>query len=162
MGYRIFDNEKSSISYKLKENDKKWNYDMALGVATRGVNEEINKYYFIFTNDYAVNRLLSSKNILSLNFHYVLRQGDIYDPYYDSKYYHYFGLAVGHELLIRKVSVVTQLGAYVYDTHLNQHYWYARLGMKYFITRNTFVMATLTNRKQSADYLQCAVGYRFK
>ncbi|MCX6231602.1 MAG: acyloxyacyl hydrolase [Bacteroidetes bacterium] len=162
LGYNIYDNQKPINSCKLTPEDKKWAYDFAVGVATRGVNEYIDKYYFIVNSDFSINRFLSRKNIMSLNFHYVLRQGDIYDNYYDTKYYNYFGLALGHELLIRNLSVLTQLGAYLYDTHLNQHYWYAHLGIRYYFTKNIFGMITLSNRKQSADYLQYAVGYRFK
>lgn len=141
--------------------EKKWANDIALGFATRNVNEELNKYYKIFTADYALNRFLNRKNILSFNLHYVLRQGEINDKIYSTTYNSYFGLAVGHELLIRKLAVLTQLGNYLYDTNLNENYWYARLGIRYYFTPKIFGMITLTNRKQSADYLQYALGYRF-
>jgi len=163
IGYKIFEEKTPQVMFPTKINtEKKWAHDIQIGIATRGVNEELNKYYFIFTSDYALNRFLSRKNIISLNFHYVLRQGDIYDKYYDSKYYNYFGLALGHELLIKRLSVITQLGVYVFDSNLNQHFWYARLGIRYYFTKNFYGMATLTNRKQSADYLQYSIGYRFK
>jgi len=161
-GYRIFDDNKPQPINKTINTEKKWAHDFAIGIATRGVNEELNKYYFIFTSDYALNRFLSRKNILSLNFHYVLRQGEIYDAKYSSTYNSYYGLALGHELLIHKLSLLTQLGTYFYDTNLNQHYWYARLGFRYYFTKNFYGMATLTNRKQSADYIQYAIGYRLR
>ncbi|MFZ4400456.1 MAG: acyloxyacyl hydrolase [Bacteroidales bacterium] len=162
IGYRIFDDKSPALSIKNNQPVKKWAYDFAVGIATRGVNEELNKYYLIFTNDYALNRFLNKKNILSVNFHYVLRQGEIYDNYYSTTYNSYFGIALGHELLIRKLALITQLGSYFYDTNLNQHYWYARLGIRYYFTKNLYGMATLTNRKQSADYLQYAIGFRLK
>lgn len=159
-GYRIFNEEDLNHKHIDITSDKKWAHDFSIGGATRNVNEELNKYYLILTTDYAINRFLNRKNIISLNMHYVLRQGEINDDYYSTTYNSYYGLALGHELLIRKISVITQLGNYLYDTNLNKHYWYARLGVRYYFTPNLFVMANLTNRKQSADYLQYAIGVR--
>jgi hypothetical protein len=160
-GYRIFEENKTTVFSKINTTEKKWANDFTLGFATRGVNEELNKYYLILTADYALNRFLSRKNILSLNLNYVLRQGEINDEFYATTYNSYYGLALGHELLIRKLSLITQLGNYFYDTNLNKQYWYARLGIRYYFTTNIYGMATLTNRKQAADYLQYAIGYRF-
>ncbi len=162
IGYRIFDDINSQQKNKVENNKKKWAHDFEIGVATRDVNEEIDKYYFILTGDYALNRFLSRKNIISLNVHYVLRQGEINDEYYSISYNSYYGLALGHELLIKKLSLITQLGNYLYDTNLNKHYWYARLGLRYYFTKDIYGMATLTNRKQSADYIQYAIGYRLR
>ena len=162
IGYRIFEENYHTIAINTNIPKKKWTYDFTIGIATRGVNEELNKYYLILTNDFAINHFLNQKNILSLNLHYVLRQGEIYDSYYSTTYNSYYGLALGHELLIRRLSVITQLGSYFYDTNLNKHYWYARLGIRYYFTSNIYGMMTLTNRKQSADYLQYAIGYRLK
>ena len=162
VGYRIFD-DKNTLPINIPTSiEKKWAHDFTFGVATRNANEMLNKYYFILTTDYALNRFLSKKNILSLNLHYVLRQGEIDDKFYSTTYNSYYGLALGHELVVRKLSVITQLGSYFYDTHFNQHYWYARLGIRYYFSKSIYGMMTLTNRKQSADYLQYAIGYRFR
>jgi len=160
IGYHIFDENKQKKEILIS--DKKWANDFSIGIATRNTNEELNKYYLILTGDYALNRFLNPKNILSLNLHYVIRQGEINDALYSTTYNSYYGIALGHELLIRKLSIITQLGNYLYDTNLNQRYWYARLGLRYYFTNNIFGMLTLTNRKQSADYIQCAIGYRLR
>ena len=160
LNYRFNKNTHFDNVFAKNELSKKWAHDFSVGGATRNVNEELNKYYLIMTADYGLNRFLNRKNIISLNFHYVLRQGEINDDFYLSTYNSYYGLAFGHELLIRKLSLITQLGNYLYDTNLNKNYWYARLGIRYYFTPTLFGMLTLTNRKQSADYLQYALGVR--
>lgn len=160
LNYRFNNYTHFDKMFAKTELSRKWAHDIAFGFATRNVNEELNKYYLILTTDYSLNRFLNRKNIISLNAHYVMRQGDIYDKSYSNTYYNYFGLALGHELLIRKLAVITQLGYYLFDTNLNAHYWYAHLGIRYYFTPGLFGMITLANRKQSADYLQYSIGVR--
>lgn len=161
LGYRIFTDDYKMRKFIDIKSEMKWAHDISIGAATRNVNEVLDKYYVILTTDYAINRFINRKNLISLNFHYVLRQGEINDESYSTTYNSYYGFALGHELLIRKLSLITQLGNYLYDTNLNKNYWYARLGVRYYFTGHVFGMITLTNRKQSADYLQYALGYRF-
>ncbi len=162
IGYRIFDDNIPLSNKNNIDTEKKWAHDFTLGIATRNVNEELNKYYLILAGDYALNLFLNRKNILSLNLHYVLRQGEVNDKYFTSNYNSYYGLALGHELQLRKLSVITQLGKYIYDTRLNQHFLYARLGLRYYVTKSIYGMITLTNRNASADYVQYAIGYRLR
>ena len=160
LGYKIFSKHTKSID-TTKANPH-WEKNISVGYATRNSNEHINKYYHIFSTDFEIKRLLNSKNAISFGFDYVLRQGDTYDVNFDKTFYHYFGFSIGHELFIDKVSLISQVGIYTYDTRKNNHYTYAHLGVRYYLKPNLYTSLILANRKNIADFLQISVGYKLK
>jgi len=158
-GYKIFTQQQPNENLKIIPF---WEKNISIGYATRNCNENIDKYYQIYTLDFELNHHFNRKNAISFNLNYLLRQGEILDKTFNKTYNSYYGLAIGHELFIKKLSLISQLGAYVYDTNQNLHNWYARLGVRYYFLPNFYSSILLTNRKQSADLLQLSFGYSFK
>ena len=159
-GYKIFSQEQQPI-VNLKINPF-WEKNISIGYATRNCNENIDKYYHVYTLDFELNHHLNRKNAISFNLNYLLRQGEMLDKTFNSTYNSYYGFAIGHELFIKKLSLISQLGEYIFDTNQNIHFWYARLGVRYYFLPNLYSSILLTNRKQSADLLQLSFGFSFK
>jgi hypothetical protein len=69
-----------------------------------------------------------------------------------------FGAHFGHELMVHRWTIITQLG-----TNLNQRYykgtWYARVGLRYDLTHNLFLRVALkTQNKFQADFIEWGAG----
>ena len=158
-GYKIFTQQQTIETLKI---NPFWEKNISIGYATRNCNENIDKYYHVYTLDFELNHHFNRKNAISFNLNYLLRQGEMLDKTFNNTYNSYYGLAIGHELFIKKLSLISQLGAYVFDTNQNKHFWYARLGVRYYFLPKFYSSILLTNRKQSADLLQLSFGYSFK
>src|SRR5690606_14611622 len=61
------------------------------------------------------------------------------------------GLMIGHELIINKVAIETQIGYYVYQPFKNDIVIYDRLGIKYYFTKNIFANLTLKTHLFKAE-----------
>ncbi len=160
LGYRVF--TKNTPLVNIPKIQPFWEKNISIGYATRNCNEKDDKYYHVFTADLELSRHLNTKNALNISLNYLLRQGEINDNYFKPAYNSYYGIAVGHELFIKRLSLISQLGMYMYDTNGDKHFWYARLGVRYYIMHNFYTSILLTNRKQSADILQLSFGYSIK
>ncbi len=71
------------------------------------------------------------------------------------------GVFVGHELFINKISIVAQLGYYVYSPYFYESNVYERLGIKRYFNNNLFAMVSLKAHAANAENVAFAVGYRF-
>ena len=70
------------------------------------------------------------------------------------------GLFVGHELFINKMSVVTQLGYYVYYPYDFEGRSYIRVGLKRYFGKNLFGAITLKSHGAKAEAVEFGVGVR--
>lgn len=70
------------------------------------------------------------------------------------------GIYAGHELLFGQFSVLTQLGYYIYAPFDFEGKVYNRIGMKYYVTANCFVSATLKSHTAKAEALEFSIGLR--
>jgi hypothetical protein len=70
------------------------------------------------------------------------------------------GVLLGHELYLHRLSLLTQLGVYLYDpTHLSRPY-YQKFGLKYYLTEKCYVNMTMKNHLGVADWVEWGVGFR--
>ena len=67
----------------------------------------------------------------------------------------------GHELLINKLALVTQIGVYVYKPYQPSDWIYSKLGLKYYFNENLFASLTLKSHFAVAEVLEYGIGYRF-
>lgn len=74
--------------------------------------------------------------------------------------YRRVGLFVGHELFINKLSVVTQLGYYVYYPFDFEGQTYFRIGLKYYVFKKWFAAITLKSHGAKAEAVEFGVGIR--
>ncbi len=70
------------------------------------------------------------------------------------------GLFVGHELFINKLSVLTQLGYYIYYPYDFEGRTYFRVGLNYYITKKWFGSLTLKSHGAKAEAVEFGIGIR--
>lgn len=71
------------------------------------------------------------------------------------------GLFLGHELFINKMSIVTQLGYYVYYPFDFEGRVYNRVGMKRYFGKKMYGAITLKSHGAAAEAVEFGVGVRF-
>lgn len=76
--------------------------------------------------------------------------------------YMFIGIHLSHELIISKVSLVTQAGTYIYKGTQAKGWFFFRLQMKYHFTTNWYAgIALKTANGFKADFLEFGLGHRF-
>jgi len=70
------------------------------------------------------------------------------------------GVFVGHELFINKMSVVTQLGYYVYYPYDFEGRTYMRIGLKRYFGNKWFAAITLKSHAAKAEAVEFGIGIR--
>jgi hypothetical protein len=70
------------------------------------------------------------------------------------------GVFVGHELFINKLSLVTQIGYYVYLPYEFESSLYQRIGLKYYFGEKWFGALTLKTHAAKAEALEFGLGVR--
>jgi len=70
------------------------------------------------------------------------------------------GVFVGHELFINKMSLLTQLGYYVYYPFDFEGRTYQRIGLKYYFNNKWFTALTLKSHAAKAEAVEIGVGIR--
>ncbi len=70
------------------------------------------------------------------------------------------GLFVGHELFISKLSVVSQLGYYVYYPFDFEGRTYFRIGLKHYFGKKVFGALTLKSHAAKAEAVELGIGIR--
>jgi len=77
--------------------------------------------------------------------------------------YMFLGLHLGHELIISKVSVVTQAGTYLIKGTPAKGWFFFRLQLKYSFTPNwSASIALKTANGFKADFIEFGIGHRFQ
>ena len=71
------------------------------------------------------------------------------------------GLFLGHELFINKMSVITQLGYYIYYPFDFEGRVYNRIGMKRYFGKKVFGAITLKSHGAAAEAVEFGIGVRF-
>ena len=70
------------------------------------------------------------------------------------------GLFVGHELFINRMSIVTQLGYYVYYPFDFEGRTYFRIGLKRYFGKKFFGAITLKSHGAKAEAVEFGIGVR--
>ena len=70
------------------------------------------------------------------------------------------GVFIGHELRIHKLSVLTQLGYYVYYPYDFEGTVYNRMGLQYYISKNIISSVTVRSHAAKAEAVEFSIGYR--
>jgi hypothetical protein len=143
-------------------------------VLRSGINEnpiigsgQLPFYHIGFYADKRINR----KSALQLGTELFLTKSvEEYIRYYSVAYpeenispntdYKRVGVFVGHELLINRFSLETQIGYYVYEPFKKDIPIYDRLGIKYYLTKNLFGGFTIKTHLFLAEALEFGIGYR--
>jgi hypothetical protein len=71
------------------------------------------------------------------------------------------GIPFGHELLIsQKLSMVTELGVYIYKRHQVHPWMYQRYGLRYQVCKGMFTGIMLKTHLGKAECLELNLGYQ--
>ncbi len=172
----FFQRPKSEIEYKpaemkIKNYDKIDPYnelDITYGFGGKTTNREYGRgaEYFCST--------------LMLNYyrrhHWVGKYGGGIDWLYDSSLkqdyprenvsmtkFMFVGIHINYELMVSKISLLGQIGTYVYKGSDAKGIFYFRVGLKYYLTKNFYAgVALKTANGFKADYIEFGMGYKFK
>ncbi|MFN6944422.1 MAG: acyloxyacyl hydrolase [Cytophagaceae bacterium] len=81
----------------------------------------------------------------------------------DKKYKATSALTIGHELVISKLVLLTQVGYYIYTPLPDFPYtdFYQRVSLRYYFMDNLSVGAALKTHYANADFVEYSIGYRF-
>ena len=155
--------------------DKKFTEKVKYNIAFRtGINEsdviDIGRYPFYIVSGYADKRL-NRKSAIQMGtdvfFSRFLKELIYYYsvafPEYDVKGdedWKRIGVFVGHELFINKMSLVTQLGYYVYYPYDFEGRVYNRIGLKRYFGDKYFGAITLKSHGAKAEAVEFGIGVR--
>ncbi len=78
----------------------------------------------------------------------------------DTLDYRRVGLMFGHELVINKLTFVTQLGVYLYKPYFPNERLYARLGLNYYFTDYLYAGFSLKTHYAVAEVIEYNIGFR--
>jgi hypothetical protein len=70
------------------------------------------------------------------------------------------GTIVGHEFHIHDISLLTQLGFYIYDPLKLEKWHYQRIALKYYFSEKVFATIGLKTHLGSADYTEWGLGIK--
>ena len=71
------------------------------------------------------------------------------------------GLTLGHELIIGKLSLLTQLGVYIYKPYKAEPPIYQRYGLRYYFHDKMYAGIALKTHYARADVIEVGAGFRF-
>jgi len=74
--------------------------------------------------------------------------------------YRCIGIMVGHELLLNKLSFVTQLGFYAYKPYVPDERIYFKVGLKYYFTEHIYSSFILKTHFAVAEVFEYGIGIR--
>ncbi len=70
------------------------------------------------------------------------------------------GIMIGHELILNRLALITQLGVYVYKPYQPENWLYSKIGLKYYFTDRIFASYILKSHFAVAEVLEFGLGYR--
>ncbi len=72
------------------------------------------------------------------------------------------GLSFGHELIYKKISLLTYVGFYYRKKVKPNELIYSRFGLRYYLFNNMFLNATIKAYGFKAHYIECGIGFSLK
>lgn len=121
--------------------------------------------YFASTISFYANKIVAHRSALNIGTDlFYDASGKVLDTLQAGKSatrYFKWGLTAGHEFLIHRISLLTQLGFYLYDPLKVNKLLYQRVGLKYRICPKAFISMSLKTHFGQADYVEWGLGYKF-
>jgi len=142
---------------------RKWHIDVNLAHGLKSPKDGEYKQYYAGVFSGYVNRRLNPKSGLTLGtdlFYHTSIQAQINSENPVNPWR--VGIQSGHELYISRVSLLTQMGVYVYRPVAVDKYVYWRAGIKYYVTPSIFVGMLLKAHFGQADIIEWGTGVRIK
>lgn len=74
--------------------------------------------------------------------------------------YKRLGMMFGHQLVVNKLTVITQLGVYLYKPYFPNERIYQRFGFAYYFTESLYGSMTLKTHFAVAEVIEYGIGFR--
>lgn len=146
-----------------KENLK---LNIQLSSGLKGIHNTPKEFYPFIDLSVYVDKKINQKSAFNLGldaFYNLAYEAEINRDFIDEDLRPDFkrvGLVAGHELFISKVSLLTQLGVYVYKPFETDFPIYQRYGLKYYIKDTFFASFLLKTHYGTADIIELGLGIR--
>ncbi|MDD2635249.1 MAG: acyloxyacyl hydrolase [Bacteroidales bacterium] len=72
------------------------------------------------------------------------------------------GVSIGHELVYKRLSLLSYVGFYYYNEVKPHDFMYSRFGIRYYVFNNFFINATIKAYGFKAHYIESGIGFSFK
>ncbi|MCF6351280.1 MAG: acyloxyacyl hydrolase [Flavobacteriaceae bacterium] len=170
------------LSYNLNNNDKlhflpskeikkfkqpiKYNFEFRFGVNESDFIASGVKPFFVLSAyaDKRLNRKSAIQFGSELMVNYSLKDyidiSAISNPDFERGDFKRVGVFVGHELFISKISMIAQLGYYIYYPIEFEGVVYGRLGLKYYFNEKWFTSVSLKAHGAKAETVAFGIGIR--
>lgn len=164
-----YDLDKSPIPYKKDEFlplDTRINYNVILASGIKEIEPVGGKKYSFLTLSLLATRQTSQTNKFALGvdlFHSYATKEEINidrDLKGETPDFKRIGVVGGHELLLGKLSFITQLGVYIYRPYKSDKPLYQRYGFKYLFHKRVFGGMFLKTHYGKADAVEWALGFK--
>jgi hypothetical protein len=164
------------IGYKFKE-DKEKPERMELAPVNKKLSFEIigagglienypvgGKKYAAWTISAYSSQRISRKSAINIGidgfYNLALREFIDKRPYFNGLDFRRIGLVVGHELIISRLSLLTQAGYYLYMPSKVHNKFYQRYGLRYKLYQNYFGSIMLKSHLGRAELVEWGIGVK--
>ncbi|MDD4149277.1 MAG: acyloxyacyl hydrolase [Bacteroidales bacterium] len=72
------------------------------------------------------------------------------------------GVSIGHELVYKRISLISSIGFYYYNQVKPQDFMYSRFGLRYYVFNNFFINATIKAYGFKAHYIESGIGFSLR
>lgn len=149
----------------------RFNLSFLSGMNDTGVIGESSRPFAVFTG--YVDKRLNPKSAIQLGVegfftsalrHYIRHRQSLFpnnEAIQELDDWRRVGVFVGHELFIGKLSLITQMGYYVYYPIDYMKRYYSRVGIKRYFNDHLFLSLSLKTHLARAEAMEYGIGYRF-
>lgn len=167
--YDIGDYQLTSFDKVEKEHDKGLDLNVQVGAGVREINPVGGAQYGVFYTTIEGTRQMDRRRKLALGV----------DVFYDASVrviynrnpenvessnpaeFIRYGVHIGHELVIGRLSATVQMGVYLYSKYKNDGPLYHRFGYRYQISKHIYADITVKTHWAVAQYVSFGIGYKF-
>ncbi len=177
-GINIFSNN-TGLSYMIRHKPTTFTYNEEAKMTTRpiggtitlsgGAHESLKigsgaRPFFVLSG--TIDKQLNYKSRLGLVTEWFYSASLVDEAKYDEengdKDTNRIGLALSHELMVDKFSIMAQAGYYVYDPYFAFQKVYLRLGLRRYFNDKFYASCGVKSHAAKAETMEFAVGYRVK
>jgi hypothetical protein len=158
---------KSTPDYiALDENytwDKRFKYNINFNYGLKKIPPIGGPYYSVYVLSFYVNKQVSKISVINfgidgfnnLALKEEMRQSDIDPSTLDHKR---IGVLAGHELKMNRISLLTQLGFYIYRPYKTDKIMYQRIALKFYLGKSVFLHYGFITHFAKADHSEWGIG----
>ncbi|HHZ65173.1 MAG TPA: acyloxyacyl hydrolase [Flavobacteriales bacterium] len=167
--YDFGDYQLSAFDKEKKEYDKELDFNVQVGGGAREINPIGGAQYGVFYTTLEGTRRMDRRRKLGVGADVFFdastmvlynRNSDNVPSSNQAEFIRY-GIHISHELVIGRMSAITQMGVYLYSKYKNDGPLYHRFGYRYQISEHVYADITVKTHWAVAQYVSFGIGYKF-